>query len=108
MAHFEAYIHKFNMGILVDAHSKQKNEPEQFKHVLLEFLVMIWAQKSHFLAQNLNFLIFLCMNTPSVIHHWKGMAMSIHNPFCLNLYDIPISAQNFGDTSGIQCNLYLT
>ena len=36
------------------------------------------------------------------------MAMSIHNPFCLNLYDIPISAQNFGDTSGIQCNLYLT
>ena len=48
------------------------------------------------------------MNAPSVIHHWKGMAMSIHNPFCLNLYDIPKSAQNFDDTSGIQCKLYLT
>ena len=36
------------------------------------------------------------------------MAMSIHNQFCLNLYDIPKSAQNFDDMSGIQCKLYLT
>ena len=36
------------------------------------------------------------------------MAMSIHNPFCLNLYDIPKSTQNFDDASIILCKLYLT
>ncbi len=70
MAHFEAYIHKLIMGILVDAHSKQKNEPEQFKHALLEFLVMILAQLG------LNFFLWLGLAWPGLV--WSGLVQNGH------------------------------
>ena len=72
-----------------------------FGHELSSKLAIFWHKISIF-------SIFMYNNTPSVICHWKGMTMSIHNPLSLNLYDVPIIAQNFDDASGIQCKLYLT
>ena len=71
-----------------------------FGHELSSKLAIFWHKISIF-------SIFMYNNTPSVICHWKGMTMSIYNPLSLNLYDVPIIAQNFDDTSVLQCKLYL-
>jgi len=41
MGLFKAYIHSFNIEILIDAHSIQNNEPGQCKTDLFEILGMI-------------------------------------------------------------------
>ena len=105
MAHFEAYIHIFNIGIWIHAASVQKKEPEQFKHALLEFLVMNLPKNMEYFAIKHRFSHFLYSNPPSVIHNWKCTVMSIHNPLSFDLYDTPINAQNFDDIVDKSCKL---
>ena len=79
----------------------QKNIARAFQSRPIEIFGNEIRQKTCIFWHKNNFFSKIChIYPPSVIHHWKGMAMRDNNLFNLNFYGEPIIAQNFDDITG--------
>ena len=106
MAHFEAYITHMEMEHHKETHSHFKKWATTFPISLIEICGnKIWAKSCIFWHTSSLFSNIPSIYPPSVIHHWRCVVMTIHNPQSIKLYSEPIIGQKFDDRVPKLCKL---